>query len=171
MIPTLEYLDHIGLTVPDLEEAKQFFIECFGAEFLYDGQRQSDHSLMRRTFDVPGDAAFKLAMLRLPPNLNLELFQWTVADQRTQMPRLCDMDAHHLCFSVNAIESALEVLAKHPGVRILGSINTVPEGAVGAGVKWVYLRTGWGLHLELVDRSGATGALPNYVRPLTKTIA
>lgn len=166
MINGLRYLDHIGLTVPDLEEAEKFFVDCFGAEFLYHGERRNDAALMRRTFDVPAGAGFKLAMLRLPPNLNLELFQWQVEDQRTEMPRLCDFDAHHLCFEVEGIDSALEDLARYPGVRVLGSTNTVPEGAIGAGVKWVYLQTGWGLHIELVDRSGATGALPDYVQPL-----
>jgi len=167
VISGLRYLDHIGLVVPDLEQAKKFFVQCFGAEFLYDGERRNDATLMLRTFDVPSESGFKLAMLRLPPNLNLELFEWTAEDRRTDPPRLCDVDAHHLCFTVDGIESALDDLVGYPGVQVLGSINTVPDTApVGAGVRWAYLRTGWGLHLELVDRSVAKGALPNYIRPL-----
>lgn len=29
-------IEHVGITVPDLEAATQFFVEAFGAEKLYD---------------------------------------------------------------------------------------------------------------------------------------
>ena len=29
-------IEHVGITVPDLEEATRFFAEAFGAEMIYD---------------------------------------------------------------------------------------------------------------------------------------
>ena len=34
-IPGLTRVDHIGVTVPDLDEAHVFFTEVLGAEYLY----------------------------------------------------------------------------------------------------------------------------------------
>ena len=34
-LPGLRRLDHIGVTVPDLEEATSFFVDVLGCEYLY----------------------------------------------------------------------------------------------------------------------------------------
>jgi catechol 2,3-dioxygenase-like lactoylglutathione lyase family enzyme len=34
-LPGLRRLDHIGFTVPDLEEATRFLVDVLGCEFLY----------------------------------------------------------------------------------------------------------------------------------------
>ena len=33
---TVRAIEHVGITVPDLEAATAFFAEAFGAEYLYD---------------------------------------------------------------------------------------------------------------------------------------
>lgn len=38
----MKRIDHIALTVPNVEEATCFFKQAFGAEVLYDGHRPSD---------------------------------------------------------------------------------------------------------------------------------
>ena len=76
LLPGLRHVDHAAYTVPDLDEAVRFFVEVLGAEELYRSQRGPDPSFMPVHFDVPSDAALELAMLRMPPNLNIELFAW-----------------------------------------------------------------------------------------------
>ena len=34
-LPGLSGLDHVGLTVPDLEEATRFLVDVIGCEYLY----------------------------------------------------------------------------------------------------------------------------------------
>jgi hypothetical protein len=40
-------------------------------------------------------------MLRMPPNLNVELFEWSSSDRRTEHPRHSDAGGHHVCFAVD----------------------------------------------------------------------
>src|ERR1051326_1068689 len=75
-IPGIRYADHVAFTVPDLNQAVRFFVETLGAEELYRSTRGPDPEFMPANFAVPEDARLELAMLRMPPNLNVELFEW-----------------------------------------------------------------------------------------------
>ncbi|MET0318230.1 MAG: VOC family protein [Rhodococcus fascians] len=158
-------MDHIGLTVPDLDEAVGFFVDAFGAEELYRSTRGPDAAAMPLTFGVPPDAHLVLAMLRMPPNLNLELFEWSTDDRRCEHPRPSDAGGHHLCFSVADTDAAVDALRRIPGVEILGDVKQVgADSPTVAGNRWTYVRTPWGLHLELVDRSRVIDP-PPFVGP------
>lgn len=161
----LQYVDHAAYTVPDLEQAVRFFVDVLGAEELYRSRRGPDAAFMPTHFDVPADAALELAMLRMPPNLNIELFEWTGSDRRTEHPRHSDRGGHHLCFVVDDVDHALAGLALIPGVRILGERKEVGGDSPSvAGNRWCYFQTPWGLLMELVDRSRVANP-PNLVGP------
>jgi catechol 2,3-dioxygenase-like lactoylglutathione lyase family enzyme len=165
LLPGLRHVDHAAYTVPDLDEAVLFFVEVLGAEELYRSQRGPDPSFMPVHFDVPSDAVLELAMLRLPPNLNVELFEWQSVDQRTQHPRHSDRGGHHLCFVVDDVDAAIAHLDTIPGVRVLGGRKEVgPDSPLVAGNRWTYFVTPWGLLMELVDRSRVQNP-PNLVGP------
>lgn len=165
LLPGLRHVDHAAYTVPDLDEAVRFFVEVLGAEELYRSQRGPDPSFMPTHFDVPPDAALELAMLRLPPNLNVELFEWQSEDQRTQHPRHSDRGGHHLCFVVDDVDAAIAHLDTIPNVRVLGDRKEVgPDSPLVAGNRWTYFVTPWGLLMELVDRSRVQNP-PSLVGP------
>ena len=113
-LPGLRHVDHAAFTVPDLDEAVDFFVEVLGAEELYRSRRGPDPSFMPLHFDVPPDASLELSMLRFPPNLNIELFQWHSADKRPDHPRHSDRGGHHLCLIVDDVDDAVAHLRTHP---------------------------------------------------------
>lgn len=153
-LPGVRYVDHAAYTVPNLDEAVSFFVEVFGAQELYRSRRGPDATFMSVNFGVPEDASLELAMLRMPPNVNLELFQWHTSDRRGEHPRHSDAGGHHLCFTVDDVDEAFEVLRGIPGVRILGPRKEVAaDSPTVAGNRWGYFVTPWGLLIELVDRS------------------
>lgn len=161
------YVDHVGFSVPNLEEAVSFFVRAFGAEELYRSRRVGEGEFMVDTFDAPPDSSFELAMLRLPPNINVELFQWTGATPAAILPPpLYAVGGHHLCLYAEDIEVAYSHLAGLPGVRMLGGIKTVPPGSPVAGTRWTYLVSPWGLHIELVNRADVADG-PHFVIPGT----
>jgi catechol 2,3-dioxygenase-like lactoylglutathione lyase family enzyme len=165
VIPGLSHVDHVGLTVPDLDQAVAFFAEHFGAEELYRSRRAADARFMPTTFGVPQDASLELSMMRLPPNLNLELFQWSGEDRRQEHPRPSDAGGQHLCFAVDDVDAVVRYLAEVDGVRVLGDVKQVGDDSpVVAGNRWTYLVTPWGQHLELVDRSRVVDP-PRFVGP------
>jgi catechol 2,3-dioxygenase-like lactoylglutathione lyase family enzyme len=165
VMPGYVYTDHVGLTVPDLDEAVRFFTEVFGAHELYRSSRSGDARFISENYEVSGAASFLLAMLRLPPNLNIELFQWDAPGPAQQRPRASDAGGHHLCIYVNNIKAACDYLAAYPRVRLLGEIKTVGPGSPVAGTRWTYFMTPWGLQMELVDRAGVVD-LPEFVTPI-----
>ncbi len=154
-LPGLQYVDHVAFTVPDLDQATRLFTVLLGAEELYESTRGPDGAVMPEHFGVPADAHLKLRMLRLPPNLNVELFQWWSADRSPVFPRASDAGGHHLCFVVDELH----------GVEILGARKEVAgDSPAVAGNRWVYARTSWGLILEFVDRSRVADP-PHLVGP------
>jgi catechol 2,3-dioxygenase-like lactoylglutathione lyase family enzyme len=164
-IPGLRYVDHVAFTVPRLDEAVNFFVEILGAEELYRSRRGPDPEFISHNFEMPPDASLALSMLRLPPNLNIELFEWAGDGLRTERPRHGDAGGHHLAFEVEDVDRAVAYLRSVPGVRILGEPKQVAaDSPAVAGNRWTYLVTPWGLLLELVDRSRVVNP-PHFVGP------
>lgn len=161
LVPGIRYADHVALTVPHLEEAVRFFVQALGAEELYRSTRGPDAEFMPENFAVPRDARLTLAMLRMPPNLNVELFEWETAERRDEHPRHTDAGGHHLCFIVDDVDEAVAVLRNIPGVRVLGGRKEVAGDSLRvAGTRWTYFVTPWGLLMEIVDRSRVAGPPP-----------
>jgi len=153
-IPGVRYADHVAFTVPDLDEAVRFFVHVLGAEELYRSSRGPDAQFMPENFDVPEDASLTLAMLRMPPNLNVELFEWNSSERRAAFPRHSDAGGHHLCFVVDDVDQAIGTLRQIAGVRLLGDRKEVAgDSPRVAGNRWTYFLTPWGLLMEIVDRS------------------
>ena len=162
-LPGYEFVEHIGLAVPDLNQASAFFVRTLGATELYRSRRTGDRAFMLETFGVDSEASFELAMLRLPPNLNIEFFEWRLPDPRRDWPRVADPGGHHICVRVADAAAAIQRLRSVPGVRVLGEMKVVGAGPV-AGSRWTYFITPWGLHMEIAERSAVQDP-PNFVTP------
>ncbi|MBM0126733.1 VOC family protein [Pimelobacter simplex] len=156
-LPGLVGADHVGLTVPDIEEATQFFVEILGAERFYDlGPFASDDDWMQTHLGVRPDATMeKLRFLRLGTGLNIELFQYKSPEQRTVPPLNSDVGGHHIALYVENFDIALAYLRSH-GVEVMGEPTHRVVGP-SAGQTWVYFRAPWGLQLELVSYPSGKG--------------
>jgi catechol 2,3-dioxygenase-like lactoylglutathione lyase family enzyme len=158
MITGLKKVEHIGFTVPDLEEAVTFFKELFGAEIIAEGSNfEFPDNWMKDHLDVhPRAKIEKIQTIKLPDNTCFELFQYKSPDQNGTYPKNSDIGGHHLTFEVDDIEESVSFL-KQKGIRVLGSptyndpswenINGDLEG-----IKWVYFQTSWGLNMELIEK-------------------
>ncbi len=147
-IPGARNVDHVGVSVPNLQQAVSFFVDVIGADLLWKAgplKEDAKHSPTGQPLAV------SLAMLRLGPNVNLELLQFDVGGNRgQQMPKSTDLGAAHIAFYVSDIDEASAYL-KAKGVRLLpGPINTIAEPKRGEKIQ--YFLTPWGMYLELVWR-------------------
>ena len=151
-IPGARAVHHVAYTVPDLDEAVRFFVDVIGAELAYTLDRVADPGgdWMTRKLDVHAAAVARIAMLRLGPVTNLELFEYDSPDQRRTLPRNSDWGGHHLAIHVDDVDRAVAYLEQQPGVRILGKPETIEDGPI-AGDRWVYFTTPWGMQLELIN--------------------
>jgi catechol 2,3-dioxygenase-like lactoylglutathione lyase family enzyme len=156
--PGLTRVDHVGLTVPDLEAAVTFYQETFGATELFRLGPFDARELPRMPdgrdwsaahVNVPG-ARLSLVMLQLCPNLKLELFRYELpADAKTTPPRNCDVGAQHIALKVDDLDVAVEYLRSR-GVRVMAGPIAVTAGPA-AGMRVNYFLDPWGTQLELVE--------------------
>ena len=150
-LPGLRGTDHIGFTVPNLEEAVTFFVDVLGCEPFYElGPFQSQDNWMTEHLNVhPRTVMKRLRFLKCGNGSNFEIFEYSAPDQRREQPRNSDVGGHHLAFYVDDIEAAVSYLKGH-GVKILGEPTERTEGP-SAGQTWVYFLSPWGMQLELVS--------------------
>ncbi|CDX13154.1 conserved hypothetical protein [Mesorhizobium plurifarium] len=150
-LPGLRGTDHIGFTVPDLDEAVRFFVEVIGCEPFYElGPFRSDGDWMETHLNVhPRTVMKRLKFLRCRHGSNFEIFEYSAPDQNGTQPRNSDVGGHHLAFYVDDIDDAVAYLRSH-GVRVLGEPTVRTEGP-SAGQSWVYFLSPWGMQLELVS--------------------
>lgn len=156
-MPGLRGVEHIGFTVPDLEEATRFFVDVLSCEQFYDiGPFQVDDDWMAIQLNVhPRTVMKKLRFFRCGNGPNFELFEYDAVGQCTEHPRNSDIGGHHLAFYTDDFDGALAWLRWH-GVKILGE-PVVRESGPSAGQVWVYFLTPWGMQLELVSYPNGKG--------------
>ncbi len=149
-VPGLRGVEHVGFTVPDLEEATAFFVDVIGCELVYSlGPFRSDTDWMVEHLAVhPRAVMQELRFFRCGNGPNFEVFQYQAPDQRHVPPRNSDIGGHHLAFYVEDLDAAIRHLHAH-GVRVLGEPTS--SSGPSRGQRWVYFLTPWGMQLELVS--------------------
>jgi catechol 2,3-dioxygenase-like lactoylglutathione lyase family enzyme len=143
---------HVAYTVPDLDEAVEFFTNVLGARLIYREGPISDSKgdWMVRHLNVEAAARAYIAMIRLGSVTNLELFEYVASGQRRSMPRNSDWGGHHLAIRVRDVDAAVSYLRLQPGVEILGGPQTISDGPL-QGNRWCYFLTPWGMQMEVLD--------------------
>ncbi|MCA3506757.1 MAG: VOC family protein [Rhodobacter sp.] len=152
-------MQHIGFTVPDLDQAVDFFKTMFGAvECLSTGLIDADDDFMRRRLGVPGNTRIEdIKVLRVGTGTNLELFQYSGdAEPDAALKRNSQPGGFHLAFQVDDCNTAADRL-RAAGVEVLDGPTYVDAGAM-EGLTWCYLKAPWGQFLEIVSMDGPLGA-------------
>lgn len=149
-LPTLHGTDHIGFTVPDIEQATRFFVDIIGCEYVYSlGPFKSDDDWMQEHLNVhPRTVMKEIRFFRCGNGSNFELFEYQAADGQSPQPRNSDVGGHHLAFYVDDLDEAIDYL-KRNNVEIMGSPTSSKNASEGQ--RWVYFLSPWGMQLELVS--------------------
>jgi catechol 2,3-dioxygenase-like lactoylglutathione lyase family enzyme len=150
-LPGLQRLDHIGFTVPDLDQAHRFLVDVLGCEYLYSlGPFRDDGSdWMRAHLNVhPRAVMIENRWFRCGEQAVFEVFHYESPDQRTAMPRNSDIGGHHVALYVDDLDAAVEHL-RSSGVHVLDG-PTASKGPA-EGNRWVYFLAPWGMQFELVS--------------------
>jgi catechol 2,3-dioxygenase-like lactoylglutathione lyase family enzyme len=148
-IVSARHVDHVGLVVPDLNAAVVFFEEALGAQLLW------RVGPFRETPTGVPIGSVSLAMLRLGPNINVELQTFVADAQNNDMPKNIDMGAGHIAFFVDDIHAAAESLKAHGAELLHGPIKA--QGDVKKGEEIWYFKTPWGAFMEILWRPDHLG--------------
>ena len=143
-------IDHIGITVSNLDEAIEFFIQIFGAKVLvrHPPYMPNPEINVNNFARHPETAVNGIALIEIAGSL-LELLEYDAPDKREEFPRTSDSGGHHVAFYVEDMNEALDQL-RNAGVEILGDPLPFAGDEAGPRARFVYTRAPWGLFIELV---------------------
>src|SRR5918998_1151211 len=131
-LPGLRGVDHLGITVPDMEQATTFFVDVLGCELLYEREPPGDDSPRDRLGVPAGSRIQAVRFLRCANGANVELFEFYSPDQREDFPRPSDVGIQHLALYVEDLDAAVEHLRRH-GVELMSGPNPLPPKVSATG--------------------------------------
>lgn len=148
-------IDHIGITVPDMEEATEFLQKAFGAKIAYDSRKPEEGARGGEESEKmlglkKGAEVVHMRLMSLGESISMELFQFQgVAQRKPSNPD--DLGIQHFAVYVDDMD---EAVAKFEQAG--GQLNTKPtqipneiEGNDEAN-QFVYGTAPWGMVIELI---------------------
>ncbi|MGQ7848533.1 VOC family protein [Granulosicoccus sp. 3-233] len=151
-MPGMHGTQHIGITVPDVDEAVEFLVDVMGCEsfFSFGPFGPFDNDWMTENLNVNPRAVIEvITMVRCGNGPAFEIFKYTSPDQNPNPPKNSDIGGYHVAFYVDDIEAATQYLHDNE-VRVLESPHPL-TGTGLEGMDWVYFLTPWGMQMELVS--------------------
>jgi len=162
-LPGLRRVDHIGFTVPDLDQAHQFLVDVLGFEYLYSlGPFRHDDDWMATHLAVHPRAEMNNRFYRCGGETLLEVFEYDAPDQRDVQPRNSDIGGHHVAMYVDDLDAAIEHL-RAADVEVFAG-PTASRGPA-EGNRWIYFLSPWGMQFELVSYPGGKAFDRDHPRP------
>jgi len=156
-MPGVEGMDHVGITIPNLDEAVAFYSTLLGAHEIFrlgpfDAREfdQVDGMDWAEAHVNVVDGRFTIAMLEYGNGSRLELFQYDrPTDRRTTPPKNSDLGGHHIAFKVTNLDKVLEMKNEF-SLRFMAGPIAITEGPA-AGQRIIYVLDPWDNQLELVE--------------------
>lgn len=155
---TVRGIEHVGITVPDIEEATTFLVVALGAEILYDMpgpsaetvDEEADQRSQAQLGTRPGSRWIGSRMLRLGDGPSIELFEYADDGQRPPVGA-SDLGLQHFAVYVDDIDAARSKIVEAGGTAYAGP-SVLPGAEAGENNKWLYTVAPWGSIIELVSR-------------------
>jgi catechol 2,3-dioxygenase-like lactoylglutathione lyase family enzyme len=145
-------MDHVGLTVPDIDEAVTWFEEVLGcvAPLTFGPFSDPTGTFMQDLLGVhPRAVIEQITLIRCGKSANIELFEYDAPDQRTDLPRNSDYAGHHVAFYVDDIDAAVAHMVAHGVEKLLGPLPVTEGPAAGQTIN--YFRAPFGTYIELIS--------------------
>ena len=160
-------MDHVGITVPDIDEAIAWFEDVMGcvAPLTFGPFGDPTGTFMQDLLDVhPRAVIEQITMVRCGRSANIELFEYTAPDQRTTFPRNSDWSGHHIAFYVTDIDAAVAYMVSRGAQKFLGPLPVTDGPAAGQSIN--YFRTPFGTYIELISYPNGMAYERDPGRPL-----
>lgn len=145
-------INHIGLTVPDIEIATAFFKEALDGRIAYDSQTKMDEprggQFVKHVLGLENGAEIvKKRMMVFNDGPNIEMFEFVYANQKNAV-NLQDIGYTHISFYVDDFEASLNKI-KQAGGEPISEPHSNTKYEDTAGNRTVYVKTPWGSLIEL----------------------
>jgi catechol 2,3-dioxygenase-like lactoylglutathione lyase family enzyme len=151
-IPGMRGHDHTGITVPDMAQAVDFFVNVVGCQKAMSFGPFADDkgTFMQDLLHVDPKAVIQeITQIRCGYGSNIELFHYTAPDQKVVTPRNSDVGGYHIALYVDDIKAAKDYLDSK-GIETFFGPLPVDQGPA-AGQSIFYFLAPWGLQLEAIS--------------------
>jgi len=147
-------IDHIGITVPDIEQATLFFEHALGAKILYRSVEPDDDNIdnasQEKTLRLfPGTRIRAIRMLSLPHGPGIELFEMHGPEQQPAA-RPSDFGLQHFAVYVDDFTQAIANFTAAGGEMFTEPKPLTFPDERGEGNAFCYGKTPWGSVIELI---------------------
>jgi catechol 2,3-dioxygenase-like lactoylglutathione lyase family enzyme len=153
----MNWLDHVGIVVSDLQAASRFYTSLFNSPVLETGVwRGANAAYLGSMLGRPSGFGLEASYVRIPHmNSLVELLHYTGLAQTHVQPAPTDIGALHLGLYVDAADLALARL----GQPTTGAVTSIPYGPCKGG-KTAYLRDPDGANIQFMQLDRRPGGLP-----------
>lgn len=148
-------IDHVAITVPNMQEATEFFVNVFDAKISYDLQSPNEPPLegpkAEKALGMPkGGKLRHMRMLSLGNSASIELFYYDTQEHQ-RAAHTYDYGLQHIALYVDNIDQAAKRFVEGGG-RLYSEINQIFGEIEGTSDKnrYVYAEMPWGTVVELV---------------------
>ncbi|WP_342513819.1 VOC family protein [Sporosarcina sp. FSL K6-1522] len=140
---------HSGITVKNLEEALEFYIDTLGLELLSTQVASSDYIF--DIVEIPGLKEIKIAFVQIPGGHVFEILEYVGVDTYPGNARSCDYGTGHICLRVANLDE-LFIELKSKGVTFKSKKVAVITAGANKGAKAVYMLDPDGYIIELMEK-------------------
>ncbi len=160
-------MDHVGITVPDINQAIEWYEDVLGAVAPLTFGPLPAGPFVASVVDVAQTASIdQITMLRIGHSANIELFKYSApGGQRHAVPKNSDWSGHHVAFYVTDIAPAVEYMVGKGVRRMPAGPFTLTDGPA-AGQTIQYFQTPWGSYIEFISYPNGMA----YERPSVKSL-
>jgi catechol 2,3-dioxygenase-like lactoylglutathione lyase family enzyme len=151
-IPGVRGMDHVGITVPDIAEARAWFEDVIGCwtPLKFGPFSDPTGTFMQDLLEVDPRAVIpEINMLRCGTGSNIELFEYISPDQDTRLARNSDFSGHHLAFYVEDIDVAVAYMEAKGVRKLFGPFPVTGGPAAGQSIN--YFQAPFGTYVELIS--------------------
>lgn len=147
-------MDHVGITVPDIEAATRFFEAAMDAELIYESKPLSSEPTGGEEVENmlnlhEGTAIEATRMLRLRYGPGLELFEMKGPEHR-EPARPSDYGLQHFAIYVDDIHEAVKKFEAAGGKMFSEPKEILFEPESGEGNLFCYGAAPWGTVIEMI---------------------
>lgn len=151
-VPGVLGVDHIGITVPDIVKAREWFRSVMGcvAPLRFGPIADPQGTLMKDLVNVNPKAVInQINQVRCGTGSSIELFQYTAPNQKKTFAKNSDIAGHHVAFYVTDIDAATKYMESQGVKKFLGPFPVTTGPAAGQTIN--YFQTPFGLYIELIS--------------------
>lgn len=140
---------HSGITVKNLENALDFYVNILGFELISTQVAKNDYIF--DIVEIPKLKEIKIAFVQIPEGHVIEILEYVGIDTYSGSARSCDYGTGHICLRVENLEEMYEEL-KAKGIKFKSKKVANILVDANKGSKAVYMLDPDGYIIELMEK-------------------